>query len=151
MSRKKKAILVAAARAREGCQDRRHALGPPISANTPEVIAISSDSDTGSWDGGVNHTPTSDSEFCWTDSSTNIDSAEELTDLDGEELIEKIEEEMRKLNLPAPLAIIMQSAGNTEVWKKAEKNRNHGVTPGSPEPHDTPNLDTITRTSVLGS
>lgn len=122
MSRKKKSVLAAAARAREGKQAKKL-------ARASEVIEISSNSgmdlEVCSWDGGVNHEVTSDSEFCLTDSDDESE-AEEFSDLDGEELVQSIEEEMKKMGLPKPLAIIMQSVGKTAVWKKAEQNRAMG-------------------------
>ncbi|KAG5219764.1 hypothetical protein IMY05_C4770000100 [Salix suchowensis] len=51
---------------------------------------------------------------------------EELSELDGEDLVESIEAERKRLGLPEPLAIIMESAGSVAVWAKAEKDRGLG-------------------------
>ncbi|KAF9497595.1 hypothetical protein BDN71DRAFT_1504597 [Pleurotus eryngii] len=115
MARKKKSVLVAAARARNAKFAKKL-------EQKPIEISSSSDSEVCHWDGGVNHEPTSDSEFCITDSEMDTSDCEEFSDLDGEDLVDSIEEEMKKKGLPVPLAIIMQSAGQTAVWKKAERN-----------------------------
>ncbi|KDQ25265.1 hypothetical protein PLEOSDRAFT_1077894 [Pleurotus ostreatus PC15] len=98
MGRKKNSKFAAAARARAGKK---------------RIEDISDESDICDWDGTVNHDSESDSE-------------EELSELDGEDLVESIEAERKKLGLPEPLAIIMESAGNVAVWAKAEKNRGLG-------------------------
>lgn len=113
MGRKKNSKVAAAARARAGKK---------------RIEDISDESDVCDWDGTVNHKyceSDSDSDFEFSPSSES-DSEEELSELDGEDLVESIEAERKKLGLPEPLAIIMESAGNVTVWAKAEKNRGLG-------------------------
>ncbi|KAF9502066.1 hypothetical protein BDN71DRAFT_1500217 [Pleurotus eryngii] len=116
MARKKNSVIAAAARMREAKVTRNQT--KPNVEDSGSASDTKPDVDMCCWDGSVNHVPSSDEEPMGFDTD-----AEEFSDLDGEELVASIEEEMKRKGMPLPLAIIMQSAGNIEVWSSAERNR----------------------------
>lgn len=97
--RKKQARLDAAARARQARLSKlKESFEEEASSDgTPDAIIIS-DSEDDRWDGTVNHYPSSDSEFCWTD----IDDAE--SDEDGNGGIEELAGEELHASIDAELA-----------------------------------------------
>ncbi|KDQ27883.1 hypothetical protein PLEOSDRAFT_1104556 [Pleurotus ostreatus PC15] len=116
MARKKNSAIAAAARMREAKVTRNQT--KPTVEDSSSASDTEPDVDMCCWDGSVNHVPSSDEEPMGFDTD-----AEGFSDLDGEELVASIEEEMKWKGMPLPLAIIMQSTGNVEVWSSAERNR----------------------------
>ncbi len=137
--RKKQAKINAAAQARTAWLEK---FKKPADENfdlavdtndIPEMISISSDiTDTeGDWDGTVNYCPSSDSEFCWTD--TEDSDSDTIDELDGEDLYTSIDaelaRELEELAKETAYEIIMKSGKefSNQKWSGCETKLRTGV------------------------
>lgn len=143
MAHKRKHLLAAAARAREARLNQQQSANPGFeeinSENTAPksnlALEINSDEEC-CWEGGVNHTLSSDSEFYQTEgeSEESTSDSEEFSEVEDEDLLRSLQEnlaqELKMLASPTPYQEVLQNL-TTKDWKKAEQNRGFGYTGNS--------------------
>ncbi|KAF9455972.1 hypothetical protein BDZ94DRAFT_1327277 [Collybia nuda] len=140
MARKKNSQKAAAARARaarapaspnQPCDTDidTEVLGMTLTSHSENVVqGLDNSDDECDWDGGINHTLSSDSEFCWTDSDESDDS-KEFTELEGDALLDNInhlQAEVDLLSARTPYEQMTETVLTSKDWKKAESHRGLG-------------------------
>ena len=133
MGRKSKHAIASARRAREGkARGRADGAQPHAKAvceTSPPDFEISESDSECHWDGGVNNIALDSDSESDGDWQTDSDAESELSELEGEELVEslqtQLQNELKSLSVPSPYEVISQSH-TSEDWTKAEGNRSLG-------------------------